>query len=88
MENKLREQFRQRLLGQLSDERTEVDVNNAIDVCKDFSVSFISFLRENYHTDKETWTNNDIPLGFHQDKITYDIVSIEELYNKFLEIYE
>lgn len=86
--NKLREQFRQRLLGQLSQEKTEVDINNAVDVCKDFTLSFISFLRENYHTDKETWTNNNIPLGFHQDKKTYDTESTEELYNKFLEIYD
>lgn len=44
--NKLREQFRERLLGQLSQEKTEVDINNAVDVCKDFSVSFSLFARK------------------------------------------
>jgi len=86
--NKLKEQFKEKLLGQLSDEKTEVDINNAVDVCKDFTLSFIYFLRENYHTDKETWTNINIPLGFHQDKKTYYTVSTEELYNKFLEQYD
>ena len=41
--NKLKEQLRLRMLGQLSDENTEVDVNNAYDDCKDFSVSFLVF---------------------------------------------
>jgi hypothetical protein len=86
--NKLKDELRLKLLGQLSSEKTELDVDTAFEVCKDFTFCFISFLRENYHTDKETWTNGDIPLGFHQDKKTYDTVSTEELYNKFLEIYD
>ena len=44
--NKLKQQLRLKMLGQLSDENTEVDVNNAYGVCKDFTLSFISFLRE------------------------------------------
>ena len=47
MENKLKEQLRLRMLGQLSDEATEVDINNAYDVAVDFSLSVLSFLREN-----------------------------------------
>ena len=46
MENKLKEQLRLRMLGQLSDEATEVDINNAYDVAVDFSLSVLSFLRE------------------------------------------
>ena len=41
--NKLKDYLRLRMLGQLSDENTEVDVNNAYDDCKDFSVSFLVF---------------------------------------------
>ena len=48
--NKLKEQLRLRMLGQLSDEKTEVDINNAYSVAVDFAVSFTSFLRENYST--------------------------------------
>ena len=44
--NKLKEVLRFRMLGQLSDENTEVDVNNAYGVCKDFTLSFLTFLRE------------------------------------------
>lgn len=43
MSNKLKEQLRLKMLGQLSDFNTELDVNNAYGVCKDFSVSFNLF---------------------------------------------
>ena len=46
MSNKLKQQLRLKMLGQLSDENTEVDVNNAYGVCKDFTLSFLTFLRE------------------------------------------
>ena len=85
--NKLKEQLRLRMLGQLSDEATEVDINNAYDVAVDFSLSFLTFLRENYHTEFETWTKNLLPKDNVQNKTTYDIISIKEVLNKFLEEY-
>ena len=42
--NKLKEQLRLRMLGQLSDEKTEVDINNAYSVAVDFTLSFLTFL--------------------------------------------
>ncbi len=43
--NKLKEQLRLRMLGQLSDEATEVDINNSYSVAVDFTLSFLTFLR-------------------------------------------
>ena len=85
--NKLKEQLRLRMLGQLSDEKTEVDINNAYDVAVDFAVSFLTFLRENYYTEFETWTKGALPLDKVQNKKTYDIINIEDVLNKFLEEY-
>ena len=87
MGNKLKEQLRFKMLGQLSDEATEVDINNAYSVAVDFTLSFLTFLRENYHTEFETWTRNLLPKGEVQNKKTYDIISIKEVLNKFLEEY-
>lgn len=47
MENKLKEQLRLRMLGQLSDESTEVDINNAYSVVKESVLSFSKFFAEN-----------------------------------------
>ena len=87
MENKLKEQLRLRMLGQLSDERTKEDIDNAYSVAIDFSLSFLTFLRENYHTEFETLTKNLLPKDNVQNKTTYDIISIKEVLNKFLEEY-
>ena len=86
--NKHREQLRLRMLGQLSDEKTNEDINNAYSVAVDFTLSFLTFLRENYHTEFETWTRNLLPKGEVQNKKTYDIISIKEVLNKFLEEYD
>ena len=43
MSNKLKEQLRLRMLGQLSDEKTEVDINNAYIVVKESALSFFNF---------------------------------------------
>lgn len=43
MENKLKEQLRFKMLGQLSDERTREDIDNAYDIAVDFAVSFSVF---------------------------------------------
>ena len=85
--NKLKEQLRLRMLGQLSDEKTNEDINNAYGVAVDFTLSFLTFLRENYHTEFETWTRDLLPKGEVQNKKTYDIISIKEVLNKFLEEY-
>lgn len=78
--SKLKEQLRLRMLGQLSDEKTELDVNNAYIVVKESALSFFNFLRENYHTEFETWTRNSLPKGKVQNRKNYNIINIEELY--------
>ena len=88
MENKLKEQLRLRMLGQLSDERTKEDIDNAYDVAVDFALSFLTFLRENYYTEFETWTGDKLPKGKVQKKKGYDLVDIEEALNEFLEEYD
>ena len=79
--SKLKEQLRLRMLGQLSDENTEVDVNNAYGVCKDFSVSFLTFCGKNtlsYNESKDKW----------RMKVLYPTFkTTEELFNIFLESY-
>ena len=79
MENKLKEQLRLRMLGQLSDERTKEDIDNAYDVAVDFSLSVLSFLRENYSI---TYNNE------FEDNLSGDILDEKELLNKFLEDYD
>ena len=86
--NKLKEQLRLRMLGQLSDEKTKEDIDNAYDVAVDFTLSFLTFLRENYYTEFETWTGDKLPKGKVQKKKGYDLVDIEEVLNKFLEDYD
>lgn len=79
MSNKLKQQLRLRMLGQLSDENTEVDVNNAYDVAVDFAVSFSSFVGENTLSYKEgIW---------RMKKLKPEFKTTEELLNKFLEEY-
>lgn len=81
--NKLKEQLRLRMLGQLSDEKTKVDVNNAYDVAVDFSLSFLTFLREkcvNYDFAPDEW-------GLIEEGGVKEYTD-EEMLNKFLEEYE
>ena len=79
MENKLKEQLRFKMLGQLSDERTKEDIDNAYSVAVDFSLSVLSFLRENYSI---TYNNE------FEDNLSGDILDEKELLNKFLEGYD
>ena len=76
--NKLKEQLRLRMLGQLSDEKTNIDINNAYSVAVDFSLSVLSFLREKYSI---TYNNE------FEDNLSGDILDEKELLNKFLEEY-
>ena len=80
MSNKLKQQLRLKMLGQLSDEKTWLDIDNAYGVCKDFSVSFLSFLARNYKPSNKVglWESVDVP--------TYH--TAEELFNIFIESYD
>ena len=79
MENKLKEQLRLRMLGQLSDEATEVDINNSYSVAVDFAVLFTSFVGETTLSYKEgVW---------RMKKLKPEFKTTEELLNKFLEEY-
>ena len=78
--NKLKEQLRLRMLGQLSDERTKEDIDNAYDVAVDFAVLFTSFVGENTLSYKEgIWRMKQLKPEFK---------TTEELLNKFLEEYD
>lgn len=81
--NKIKEELRQKLLGQLSDYNTQLDVDNAYSVVKEKSISFSLFCAENYHTEFETWTGNPLPKGKFQDRKSYDTVNIEEVFKIF-----
>lgn len=56
--NKIKEQLRLKMLGQLSDEKTDLDVDNAYGVVKKSVLSFSNFLRENYSTQKRLRRND------------------------------
>ena len=79
MSNKLKEQLRLKMLGQLSDEKTRLDIDNAYGVCKYFSVAFSLFCAENYthNSDSNFWWN-----GFGVRYTT------EEIFNIFIESYD
>lgn len=46
--NKIKEQLRLKMLGQLSNEKTDLDVDNAYSVVRDVAISFSVFCAENY----------------------------------------
>ena len=82
MSNKLKEQLRLRMLGQLSDEATIVDIVNAYEVAVDFCLSFLTFLREkcvNYDFAPDEW-------GLKEEGGVKEYTD-EEMLNKFLEEY-
>lgn len=85
MENKLKQQLRERMLGQLSSEKTEVDVNNAYEVAVEFALDFVLFLRQNYLT-QDPWdgirVDDDVWLDFE----TNCEYNAKELLNKYLAI--
>lgn len=82
MSNKLKEQLRLKMLGQLSDEKTKLDIDNAYDVCKDFSVSFLAFCGKNTISYNETQDKWRMKILYPTFKTT------EELFNIYLENYE
>lgn len=78
--NKIKEELRQKLQGQLSDYNTQLDIDNAYSVVKNYSVLFSLFCAENYHTEFETWTKEPLPKGKIQDRKNYNIISVEDAY--------
>ena len=79
--NKLKEQLRFKMLGQLSDERTKEDIDNAYSVAVDFAVSFSVFCAENYvHLTGNNW--------MHYWNGGDEEFTTEELFNIFIESYE
>lgn len=77
---RIKDELRLKMLGQLSDEKTQLDIDNTYKIVKESILSFSNFLRENYHSDTEAWSFNKLPSGFYQDRETYDIISIEEIF--------
>ena len=78
--NKLKEQLRFKMLGQLSDEKTKEDIDNAYSVAVDFCLSFTSFVGENTLSYKKgIWW---------MKKLNPEFKTTEELLNKFIEEYE
>lgn len=84
--NKLKQQLRLKMLGQLSDENTELDIESAYDVAVSLTLSFISFLRENYST-QEQYENFGLEGNKWRAFNTDDEYTTEELFNIFIESY-
>ena len=58
--NKLRQKFKDNLLGQLSDEKTEVDINIACRITEDFTLSFYKWMRvQDSPLNAERWLGYD-----------------------------
>jgi len=56
--NKIKQELRQKLLGQLSDENTQLDIDNAYSVVKEKAVLFSLFCAENYYYQyADKWKN-------------------------------
>lgn len=75
--NKIKEELRQKLQGQLSDEKTELDVNVAYSVVEKVAVSFSVFCVENCYYQDGWWNRN-----WKEEPLT-----TEELFKIFLEDY-
>ena len=69
--NKIKEQLRLKMLGQLSDEKTKLDIDNAYSVVKKSVLSFSNFLGGNFKPTSQygLWENNDIPKTYTLDEI-------------------
>lgn len=61
-------------------------VEESLEICKKFSVSFNVFCRENYST-RERWENEPLPDNIWRCYKTDEEFTTEELYTKFLKIY-
>ena len=57
--NKIKEELRLKMLGQLSDEKTDLDVDNAYSVVKNVAVLFSLFCAENCHYQGDGWWNRN-----------------------------
>lgn len=56
--NKIKEELRLKMLGQLSEEKTDLDVDSAYNVVKDVAVSFSVFCAENCFYEDGWWNRN------------------------------
>lgn len=81
--SRLEDKFRERLLGQLSDANTEVDVRVAVEVCKQEMLLFQSFLRENYYVD-EALNGDFLSYQEVQDVSTLETMRVEKALEKYL----
>ncbi len=62
-----------------------LDIDNAYSVVKEKAILFSLFCAENYHTEFETWTRDPLPKGKVQDRKSYDIIDIGEVFKIFEE---
>jgi len=53
--SRLKDELRLKLLGQLSSEKTELDVDTAFEVCKKVSVSFFIWAKSYQNNDRNNW---------------------------------
>lgn len=81
--NKIEQEFSNKLLSHLSDHDTKANINNAVGVCKDFSLSFLTFFAENYEETKEFRKNSFIKLYKH--KFKGNLVDINQIWDKFIQ---
>jgi len=73
--NNIKEKLRFKLLGQLSNDKTDLDVYNAYSVVKEVSVAFSSFFAEN------CFEMLDSKLYYIRDHPTYDdAYKIEDIF--------
>lgn len=74
--NKLEQKFHDKLLSHLSDHNTKSNIDNAVEVCRTFSLSFSLFCARNYkHLGGGIWESLDNPRKY----VT------TELFNIFIE---
>ena len=61
--NKIKQNLYQKLQGQLSSEKTKLDVDNAYSVVKESVLSFSNFLGGNYKPTRNfgLWESQDVP---------------------------
>lgn len=63
--SKLKEELRLKMLGQLSGDKTELDINNAYEVCVKFAVGFNLFCAENtFNFDGEKYRMKELKPTF------------------------
>lgn len=69
--SKIKKQLRLKMLGQLSDEKTKEDIDNAYEVVKESVFAFSNFLCGNFKPTNNCglWESNDIPKTYNLDEL-------------------